>query len=82
MPTLSHTLPTPPGAGTSLPPGIVRVIGFTVGGLALVALADVQPDLAVGLAVLVGVGVLISHGDQLAVLSNAFAFATGHAPQN
>lgn len=56
------------------------VIGFVVAGAALVALADVAPQAAIGLTAVIGLGVLLTHGAELQQLSSAFASATGHAP--
>lgn len=56
-----------------------RVVGFLVAGAALVALADVAPDAAIGLAAVIGLGVLLTHGNELNQLANAFkAAAPGH----
>lgn len=59
------------------------VIGFAIAGAALVALADVAPQAAIGLTVVIGLGVLLAHADNLQQLSNAFIAATtgGHGAE-
>ena len=69
--------PTP----SNVTPGAVRVIGFLVAGAALVALADVAPQAAIGLTAVLGLGVLLTHADQLTAISNLFNNATGHPSQ-
>lgn len=57
----------------------LRVVGFLVAGGALIALADVAPDAAIGLAAVVGLGVLLTHGAEITQISNAFQMAApGH----
>ena len=56
------------------------VVGFAVGGVVLVALADVAPDAALGLTAVIALGVVLAHADQLQQLTNGFITATGHKP--
>lgn len=56
----------------------VKTVAFLVAGGALVAIAEVAPDFAVGMTVLVGIGVLLGHANELQALSNAAITATGH----
>ena len=67
-------------ASTGLSSRAHAVIGFALGGLALVALADVAPDAAIGLAAVLALGVALTHANELQQLSNAFITATGHQP--
>lgn len=68
-PTLSNPLPTRTHA----------VIGFLVAGAALVALADVAPQAAIGLSAVIGLGVLLKRAPEVQQMASAFASATGHA---
>lgn len=52
------------GAG-ALPGPLAGLFGYAVAGLALVALADVAPNLATWLAALALVYALLSHGDSV-----------------
>lgn len=82
--------PTPPGSSptssptaTSSPAGSLSnrahlVIGYLVAGAALVALADIAPEAAIGLTAVIGLGVVVTHANELQALSNAFIAATGH----
>ena len=54
------------------------VIGFVVGGAALVALAEVAPQAAIGMTTLLGLGVVLMHPDEISNLSDVFVKATGH----
>ena len=67
-------------ASTSLSSRAHLIIGFAVAGVALVALADVAPDAAIGLAAVVALGVALTHANEIQQLSNAFITATGHQP--
>lgn len=73
---------TPPGGpdAAQVTPGAIRVIGFLAAGGSLVVLADFAPQAAVGLALVLGLGVLLLHANELANLSNLFQTATGHPP--
>lgn len=54
------------------------VIGFVVSGAALVALAEVAPQAAIGLTAILALGVVLKHPQEITSLSNAFVTATGH----
>lgn len=54
------------------------VVGFVVAGAALVALADIAPQAALGLTAVLGLSVVLAHANELQQLSHAFATATGH----
>ena len=56
------------------------IVGFALGGVALVALADVAPEAAIGLASVLALGVALTHASEIQQLSNAFITATGHQP--
>lgn len=71
---------TTPAAPPTMTPAALRVVGFLVGGAALVALADVAPQAAIGMTLVLGLGVLLTHADQLQSLTGAFSQATGHNP--
>jgi len=72
------TAPTQPSSSGQVSNRAALVIGFVVGGAALVALADVAPQAAIGLTALLGLGVIVMHPDDIKNLSNAFVTATGH----
>lgn len=69
--------PGGPGAA-NVTPGAIRVIGFLVAGGVLVGLADFAPQAAIGLTLVIGLGVLLTHADQLTILSSLYNGATGH----
>lgn len=69
-PTITNPLPTRTHA----------VIGFLVAGAALVALADVAPQAAIGLTAVIGLGVLLKRAPEVQQMASAFVSATGHAP--
>lgn len=56
----------------------VRVVGFLVAGGVLVAIADAAPNVAIGAALVIGLGVVLSHPAELQALSDALVKATGH----
>lgn len=66
-----------PQAG-DMSPHAVKIVGFLVAGGVLIALAEFAPDAAIGLALVVGLGVLLTHADELQAWANALAAATGH----
>lgn len=68
---------TPSGATANVSAHGVKVLGFLVAGGALVALADVAPDAAIGLAAVLGLGVLLGHAQEFNALATAFGQAAG-----
>lgn len=54
------------------------IVGFLVGGAALVALAEVAPQAAIGLTAVIGLGVVLNRASEVRQIANAFVTATGH----
>lgn len=54
------------------------IVGFLVGGAALVALAEVAPQAAIGLTAVIGLGVVLSRASEVRQIANGFITATGH----
>lgn len=75
-PTLSP--PASPGSPSQVSSRAALIIGFVVGGAALVALAEVMPEAAIGLTAILGLGVVLMHPQEINALSTAFVHATGH----
>lgn len=67
-----------PAGSPQVSSGAVKVIGYVVAGGVLVILADFAPQAAVGLALVLGLGILLTHADQLTQLSSALNTALGH----
>lgn len=55
-----------------------RGLGFGLAAAVLLILADSSPRLALATVGVVGLGVALSHADEIASLFNAFTAATGH----
>lgn len=55
----------------------VTVAGFVVAGAALLLLADVQPQFAIGTAALIGLGVALSHTNEINSLVATWRKAVG-----
>lgn len=51
------------------------VLGFCLAGVTLVAIADVAPRLAVGTAAVIGLGVALTHSQDIANLLNTWTSA-------
>lgn len=51
------------------------VIGFVVAGGALVALAGPEPQLAIGIAAILGLGIVLSHPQEIQTLLSTFQSA-------
>jgi sensor histidine kinase regulating citrate/malate metabolism len=62
--------------------GAVKIIGFVVVGGTLFLLADVAPNIAIPLTLVVALGVVLARADQLIALADAFALAIGQQPQS
>ena len=66
---------TPTSGGLGLPGPIAAAFGYSVGGLALIALAAVAPDVATTFVVLLIVLALVTHGSDFAVAGQALVNA-------
>lgn len=75
--TPSNSAPTGPTVST----GEAKVLGFLVAGAALVVLADVAPQAAIGMTLVLALGIVLTHTSELTAMSNLFQTATGHPPQ-
>lgn len=69
-------------SGNTVTPGAAKVLGFLVAGAALVAIADVAPQAAIGMTLVLGLGIVLTHTDELKSMSDLFQTATGHPPKN
>ena len=73
-------VPAAPNAvpGAQVSSRAAKVLGFCVAGAALVVLADYAPQAAIGMTVVIGLGVALTHTSDIRTLSNTFIQATGH----
>lgn len=67
--------------GPTVTNGTAKVIGYAVAGAGLVVLADFAPQAAIGMALVLALGIVLTHSSELTSISNLFQTATGHPPQ-